>query len=481
MSNRQLFGTDGVRGVAGRAPMTATFALALGVATAEHLRERGTDRPVVVVGRDTRRSGPMLASAVTAGLTAGGADVVDLGIMPTAGVSFLVRALEAAAGVVVSASHNPYDDNGLKLFGADGAKLADAEEASLEARLDGHADAFPEHTGLALGSVRRYRHEDGQYLRFLLGNAPYLDGLRVALDCANGAAYQIAPRVFKQIGARLDVAYDKPDGVNINAECGSTHPEAIRARVQRGGLDVGITFDGDADRALLVDRKGRLVTGDHVLAICAIVRGERHVVATEMTNLGVERYMAAEGVTLHRVAVGDRYVHEKLLAEGWRLGGEQSGHVLFLDKAPTGDGILTALQTLAACRASGVPLETWLDRIPVYPQSLVNVRVPVHAKSAIVTESEVAAAVAEAVDALGDDGRVNLRPSGTEPVVRVMVEAATDEAVEHWSNHVAAAVRRAASRHNGVSDGEAAPAMPTAAAAHDAGPPAGAGDARMGG
>jgi phosphoglucosamine mutase len=481
MSNRQLFGTDGVRGVAGRAPMTATFALALGVATAEHLRERGTDRPVVVVGRDTRRSGPMLASAVTAGLTAGGADVVDLGVMPTAGVSFLVRALEAAAGVVVSASHNPYDDNGLKLFGADGAKLADAEEASLEERLDDHGDTFPEHVGMALDSIRRYRHEDGQYLRFLLGNAPYLDGLRVALDCANGAAYQIAPRVFKQIGARLDVAYDKPDGANINAECGSMHPEAIRARVKRGGLDVGITFDGDADRALLVDRKGRLVTGDHVLAICSVVRGEQHVVATEMTNLGVERYMAAEGVTLHRVAVGDRYVHEKLLAEGWRLGGEQSGHVLFLDKAPTGDGILTALQTLAACRASGVPLEAWLDRIPVYPQSLLNVRVPANAKSAIVAESEVAAAVAEAVDALGDDGRVNLRPSGTEPVVRVMVEAATDEAVEHWSNHVAAAVRRAASRHNGVSESAAAPTVTKPATTLESGSPAAAGDARVGG
>ena len=379
MSNRHLFGTDGIRGIAGRTPMTAPFALMLGLATAEHLRDRGTDRPVVVVGRDTRRSGPMLASAVTAGLTAGGADVVDLGVLPTPGVSHLVRALDAAAGVVVSASHNPFEDNGLKLFGADGAKLADAEEAALEARMnvldDGTVAALggSERTGAHLGEVRRYRFEDGHYVRFLLGNAPFLDGLRVALDCANGAAYRIAPRVFEQIGARLEVAGAKPDGLNINAACGSTHPEAVRERVLRGGFDVGITFDGDADRVLLVDRSGRLVTGDHVIAINALVRGDANVVATQMTNLGTERYLADEGVALHRVQVGDRYVHEKLLAEGWRLGGEQSGHVLFLDKAPTGDGILTALQTLAACRASGVPLETWMDRIPSYPQTLVNI------------------------------------------------------------------------------------------------------------
>jgi phosphoglucosamine mutase len=460
MSTRHLFGTDGIRGVAGRTPMTAPFALMLGLATAEHLRDRGTDRPVVVVGRDTRRSGPMLASAVTAGLTAGGADVVDLGVMPTPGVSHLVRALEAAAGVVVSASHNPFEDNGLKLFGADGAKLADAEEAALEARmnaLDGGSVAAlggAERTGAHLGQVRRYRFEDGHYQRFLLGNAPFLDGLRVALDCANGAAYRIAPRVFEQIGARLEVAAAKPDGLNINAACGSTHPDAVRDRVLRGGFDVGVTFDGDADRVLLVDRRGRLVTGDHMIAINALVRGDAHVVATQMTNLGTERYLANEGVALHRVQVGDRYVHEKLLAEGWRLGGEQSGHVLFLDKAPTGDGILTALQTLAACRASGVPLETWMDRIPSFPQTLINVAVPLGAKAQLAEDAAVRAAVADAEAALGADGRINVRPSGTESLVRVMVEAATDDLVAQWSAHVADAVRRAASH------GTAAPASP---------------------
>ena len=452
MSTRHLFGTDGIRGVAGRTPMTAPFALMLGLATAEHLRDRGTDRPAVVVGRDTRRSGPMLASAVTAGLNAGGADVVDLGVMPTPGVSHLVRALEAAAGVVVSASHNPFEDNGLKLFGADGAKLADAEEFALEARMNaldrGSVAALggDERTGAHLGQVRRYRFEDGHYVRFLLGNAPFLDGLRVALDCANGAAYKIAPRVFEQIGARLEVAAAKPDGLNINAGCGSTHPEAVRERVLRGGFDVGVTFDGDADRVLLVDRRGRLVTGDHMIAINALVRGDANVVATQMTNLGTERFLAGEGVALHRVQVGDRYVHEKLLAEGWRLGGEQSGHVLFLDKAPTGDGILTALQTLAACRASGVPLEAWMDRIPSFPQTLVNVVVPHGAKALLAGDPVVLAAVADAETALGADGRVNVRPSGTESLVRVMIEAADDALVAQWSTHVADAVRRAASQ-----------------------------------
>jgi phosphoglucosamine mutase len=366
-----------------------------------------------------------------------------------------VRALDAAAGVVVSASHNPFADNGLKVFGADGAKLADAEEAALEERLGRGAVEPRERSGADLGAVRRYRTEDGHYVRFLLGHAPYLDGLRVALDCANGAAYQIAPRVFKQIGARLEVTHDKPDGLNINAGCGSTHPEVLRQRVQQGGFDVGVTFDGDADRALLVDRHGRLVTGDHVLVINALVRGEKHVVATQMSNLGTERYLAEHGVTLHRVQVGDRYVHEKLLDEGWRLGGEQSGHILFLDKAPTGDGILTALQTLAACRASGVALEEWVERIPSFPQTLANVPVPAAVKRGLADDDAVAAAIAEATGALGHDGRVNVRPSGTEALVRVMVEAASDELVERWSTHVVAAVRAAAAR--GVSAAAVAP------------------------
>jgi len=446
MSLRRFFGTDGIRGVAGTTPMTAAFALALGSATAEHLWARRGERPTLVVGRDTRRSGPMLVSAVTAGLTSRGANVVDLGVMPTAGVSHMVAALDAHAGVMVSASHNPFDDNGLKIFGPDGAKLADEEEAELELRLDAPPESLAQRTGRDLGRVDRYRSEDGHYLRFLLGQAPYLDGLRVGLDCAHGAAYQLAPRLFQQIGARLDVSFAKPDGANINDACGSTHPAALQKRVVDLGLDVGISFDGDADRALLVDRRGRLVTGDHVLAICAVVRGEKGVVATTMTNLGTERYLAARGIRLHRVAVGDRYVLEGLRSEGLRLGGEQSGHVLFLDKAPTGDGILTALQVLAACRTSGRPLESWMDEIPVYPQALLSVRVPAAAKGVVCAEREVVAAVADAEADLRADGRVNVRPSGTEALVRVMVEAPTQAQVDRWTQHVAGAVRSAAER-----------------------------------
>jgi len=446
MNARRYFGTDGIRGVAGHAPMTAAFALALGGAIAEHLWAKNRERPLVVIGRDTRRSGPMLVAAVTAGLTARGANVVDLGVVPTPGVSHLLRALGAHAGVVVSASHNPFDDNGLKVFGPDGAKLSDDEEAALELRLDDPTNGDPVRTGTELGRVDRYRTEDGHYLRFLLSQAPYLDGLRVALDCAHGAAFLLAPRVFERIGARLEVLNAKPDGRNINEGCGSTHPDAVRERVLASGLDVGVTFDGDADRALLVDRHGRLVTGDHVLAICAVMRGERAVVTTHMTNLGTERYLAERGVTLQRVAVGDRYVLEGLRAGGLRLGGEQSGHVLFLDKAPTGDGILTALQVLAACRTSGKPLEAWMDEIPEYPQALVSVRVPAEAKDGLANAPEVAAAVARAEDALGEDGRVLLRASGTEPVVRVMVEAATQDAVERWVDHLTGAVRHAAER-----------------------------------
>ncbi len=446
MSARRYFGTDGIRGVAGANPMTATFALELGAATADHLHQRNGSRPTVVVGRDTRRSGPMLVAAMTAGLTSRGADVVDLGVMPTPGVSHMVRALGAQAGVVVSASHNPFDDNGLKLFGPDGAKLTDEEEAELELRLEAGGDGAPARMGAELGRASRYRSEDGHYVRFLLQQAPYLDGLRVGLDCAHGAAYALAPAVFQRIGARLDVINAKPDGTNINAECGSTHPQALSERVVAAGLDAGVTFDGDADRALLVDRRGRLVSGDHILAICAIARGERTVVATHMTNLGTERYLAERGIALRRVAVGDRYVLEGLRAEGLTLGGEQSGHVLFLDKAPTGDGILTALQVLAACRASDRPLETWVDEIPVFPQRLVSLRVPVAAKDGLADDPEVAAAIAAATADLGDEGRVLVRASGTEPLLRVMVEAATQEAVDRWTERLAAAIKGAAER-----------------------------------
>jgi phosphoglucosamine mutase len=440
--SRSWFGTDGVRGVAGRSPMNAESAFALGRATAERLRETGAARPRIVLGVDTRWSSAMLRHAFTAGALSRGADVVFAGVMPTPGVSFLTRTLGADAGVVVSASHNPFDDNGIKIFASSGDKLPDAEEAAIEAWIDRDGDG--EVVSDAIGRSQRYRLQEGAYRDFLLEHAPYLDGLRVGLDCANGAASDLAPEVFGRIGARVQVIHADPDGRNINVACGSTHPAAIQDYVRANGLDVGVTFDGDADRALLVDARGRLVTGDHAMAIVARVRGDREVVGTVMTNLGVERWLDQHGVRTHRTQVGDRYVHQELVRRGLRLGGEASGHLLFLDKAPTGDGLLTALRTLAAVRTSGRPLEHWMDEIPTYPQVLRNVRVEPSAKSAAAGHPDVVAAVAEVERELADEGRVNLRPSGTEPLVRVMVEGRDADRVEAYAARVADVVTRVA-------------------------------------
>ena len=442
-STRRYFGTDGVRGVAGTEPVTATFALRLGVAAAESLKASGISRPTVVVGTDTRRSGPMLMHALAAGLTSRGADVTLAGVIPTPGVSYLTRHLGADAGVVVSASHNPFEDNGIKFFSAAGEKLSDEAEARIEARLDEGLDTLEPVTGTVIGTSRRYKRQKDDYAEFLLAHAPYLDGLRVGLDCANGSSYLIAPEVFKKLGARLDVINARPDGDNINVRSGSTHPQALQARVVAAGLDVGVTFDGDADRALLVDRRGRLVTGDHMLAICAVVRGEKRVVATLMSNGGTEHYLKEQGVALLRAQVGDRYVFEALRREGLTLGGEQSGHLLFLDKAPTGDGLLSALQTLAAVQKSGRSLEAWVDSIPIYPQTLLNVRVTPHIKAQLAAHEEVQAALREAEARLGE-GRINLRPSGTEALVRVMVEGPDRERVETLAKEVAVVIEKVA-------------------------------------
>ena len=440
MTNRRYFGTDGVRGVAGEHPMTATFAFRLGVAAAETLKREGIEKPRFAIGMDTRRSGPMLAHALVAGLTARGADAIWLGVIPTPGVSHLTRSLGADAGVVVSASHNPYHDNGIKFFNARGEKLSDETEEAIEALLEEDLEALPPVTREAVGRSSRYRRDDADYQRFLLSHAPYLDGMKVGLDCANGAASDIAPSVFTQIGARLDVVNATPDGENINVKCGSTHPEPLQERVRIHGLEVGVAFDGDADRAILVDRRGRLVTGDHVLAICAIVRGEKEVVATSMSNLGVEQYLEGHGVTLHREKVGDRYVFEGLRSRGLQLGGEQSGHLLFLDKSPTGDGILTALQLLSAVRKSRRSLEAWMDEIRVFPQTIRNVTVPADIKDRVSQDPAVKRAVAEAEDRFAGSGRVNVRASGTEPLVRIMVEGPTFEEISEVAEKIASEI-----------------------------------------
>lgn len=438
---REFFGTDGIRGVAGQHPLTAGFTVKLGVALAELLGGSAV-RGRFLLGMDTRRSGQMLAQAITAGLTARGADVTVLGVIPTPAVAYLTRELGATAGIMISASHNPFQDNGIKIFNSNGEKLSDELEAEIEQFIAGEPE-LREVTHENIGVVENDSGETEKYFRFLLDNAPFLDGLKVGLDCANGAASELAPRVFKQIGARLEVLSGEPDGININDGCGSTHPELLRQRVMDYALDVGVTFDGDADRTQLIDRKGRLVTGDHMLAILALSRGEQEVVATVMSNLGTEKFLNDNGVTLHRTAVGDRYVSEELRKRGISLGGEQSGHLLMLDRAPTGDGILSALQVLAAVRASDISLEEWMDRIPVYPQLLTNVQVAADSKHAIARHPDLQAAVDSVAERLGRDGRVNVRPSGTEALVRVMIEGPDNETVEALSVELVKAVEAA--------------------------------------
>lgn len=434
MTERKYFGTDGVRAVAGAFPLTSDWVMRLGAAAGEVLKRRNS-RASVVIGKDTRQSGDMLEAALAAGLTSRGVNVIHLGVLPTPGVSYLTRHLQADAGVVISASHNPYQDNGIKFFGADGQKLNDATELEIEAAIDDVANFAPV-TGVDLGSVTNYTEAERLYTAFLRSHAPDLSGLKIALDCANGAAYRVAPKVFQAAGADVFAVYTTPDGRNINRDCGSTHMDHLRLIVREGDYDLGVAFDGDADRALLVDSRGNLIHGDHMLLLGARARGEKAVVATIMTNMALEVKLREAGIPLERTAVGDRYVHERLHSKGLNLGGEQSGHVLFLDVSPTGDGVLTALLTLAAMKRLGTTLDELHDDLVMFPQTLVNVRVG--DKKAIARDAAVQQAVVDAERKLAGKGRINLRPSGTENLIRVMVEG-QDETEIH---EIAAAVAK---------------------------------------
>lgn len=418
MSERKYFGTDGVRAVAGAFPLTAAWVMALGAAAGEVLKQQNP-RASVVIGKDTRQSGDMLEAALAAGLTSRGVNVIHVGVLPTPGVSYLTRHLNADAGVVISASHNPYEDNGIKFFGADGQKLRDATELEIEAAID-RVDTLPPVTGVDLGGVTNYAEAERLYVNYLRTHAPDLSGLRIAMDCANGAAYRVGPKVFQAAGADVFAVYTTPDGRNINRECGSTHLDHLQRIVREGKYDLGVAFDGDADRALFVDSRGNVVHGDHMLLLNARARGEKAVVTTIMANMGLEVKLREAGIPLERTAVGDRYVHERLHDQHLTLGGEQSGHILFLDVSPTGDGVLTALLTLASMRATQTTLDELHDDLVMYPQTLVNVRVA--DKKAIAVDPAVQAAVTDAEARLHGKGRVNLRPSGTENLIRVMVE-----------------------------------------------------------
>ncbi|WDA58518.1 phosphoglucosamine mutase [Deinococcus aquaticus] len=418
MSERKYFGTDGVRAVAGAFPLTASWVMQLGAAAGEVLKEQNP-RASVVIGKDTRQSGDMLEAALAAGLTSRGVTVIHVGVLPTPGVSYLTRHLKADAGVVISASHNPYEDNGIKFFGADGQKLRDATELQIEAAID-RVDALPPVTGVDLGGVTNYAEAERLYVNYLKTHAPDLSGLRIAMDCANGAAYRVGPKVFQAAGADVFAVYTTPDGRNINRECGSTHLDHLQRIVREGKYDLGVAFDGDADRALFVDSRGNVVHGDHMLLLNARARGEKAVVTTIMANMALEVKLNEAGIPLERTAVGDRYVHERLHDQHLTLGGEQSGHILFLDVSPTGDGVLTALLTLGSMRATQTTLDELHDDLVMYPQTLVNVRVA--DKKAIAVDPAVQAAVTDAEAKLHGKGRVNLRPSGTENLIRVMVE-----------------------------------------------------------
>ncbi len=443
----RLFGTDGVRGVANR-DLTAELALDLSVAAAHVLADAGEfagHRPVAVVGRDPRLSGQFLSAAVTAGLASAGVDVLDAGVLPTPAIAYLTDALGADLGVMLSASHNPMPDNGVKFFARGGVKLDDAVEDAVEARM---REPWQRPVAGGVGRIQPLADAAERDLDHLLGALPHsLVGLRVVVDAANGAASLVAPEALRRAGADVVAIHCEPDGLNINDGCGSTHLGPLTAAVREHGADVGIAHDGDADRCLAVDDRGQVVDGDQILAVLALGLRDRgalardSVVATVMSNLGFRQAMAREGIEFVETAVGDRYVLEAMRAGGYNLGGEQSGHVVLLDHATTGDGVLTALQLLSRVAATGRPLRELAAVMDRLPQVLVNVTGV--DRSRFDGSAELAAAVAGAQAELGGTGRVLLRPSGTEPLVRVMVEAVTAEQAQDVADRLAGSVRAA--------------------------------------
>lgn len=446
---RQYFGTDGIRGRVGEAPITPDFVMRLGYAAGRVLAVTegqlpSGERPAVVIGKDTRISGYMLESALQAGLSAAGVDVLLLGPMPTPAVAYLTRALRAQAGIVISASHNPFDDNGIKFFSAAGTKLPDKTEAAIEAGLAEPMRTMP---SARLGKARRINDAAGRYIEFCKSTFPTeldLRGLKLVLDCAHGATYHIAPHVFHELGAEVHAIGNQPDGLNINHECGSACPKALQQAVLQQRADLGIAFDGDGDRLLMVDAAGQVFDGDPLLYIIARNRHQSGllkggVVGTLMSNLGLEHALARLQVPFARAKVGDRHVLELMQQQGWQLGGETSGHIICLDKHSSGDGIISALQVLHALRLNHATLSEYSKDLRLYPQVLINV--PLAKKADFATSSAVLTALAEAERTLNGTGRVLLRPSGTEPVVRVMVEGEALPLVQRLAEDIAGALR----------------------------------------
>lgn len=441
--SRKYFGTDGVRGVANEM-LTPELAFQIGSAAGRWMGRQGV-APRAAMGRDTRRSGPMLGAALGAGLCSTGIDVVAMGVVPTGGISFVARTGDYGLGIVISASHNPAPDNGIKLIGHDGCKLPDEEEEAIEALMEEDAGSRP--TGEKVGRLQTSRDEVGRYMQFLERIVPErLEGLTVAVDAAHGAAYELAPEIMRRLGADVISAGDRPDGMNINAEGGATKPEAVQALTKETGADLGVAFDGDADRAVFSDDQGRLINGDRTMAIwCGHWSREGRldpsvVVGTVMSNGGFERYMLSQGVQVERTPVGDKHVSAKLREIGGRIGGEQSGHVIFPQHSPTGDGLVTALEILRVLKREGRPASEFYGDYESWPQVLVNVQVS--DQEGWDGRDAVREALAWAQDELDGHGRAVVRASGTQPMIRVMVEADECELRDHAADRIVEALTK---------------------------------------
>lgn len=443
--NNKYFGTDGVRGTVGEFPITADFMLRLGRAAGIVLAKG--EKRAVVIGKDTRISGYMFESALEAGLAAAGANVFLLGPMPTPAVAYLTRTLYACAGIVISASHNPYLDNGIKFFSADGEKLPDEVETAIETALEG---PFTTVDSTRLGKASRVDDAAGRYIEFCKGTTPFgmsLESVKITLDCANGATYKVAPAVLRELGAKVHAIADDPNGMNINDHCGSTEPELMQSEVLRTGSDVGIALDGDGDRVVMADHEGTLVDGDELLYILAMARQKAGtlvggVVGTVMSNFGLELALSASGIPFERTPVGDRHIHRALIRNGWKLGGETSGHLLCLDRASTGDGIVMALQVLEVMVQTGKRLSELKAGLQKFPQTMINVPVGANGRKMLSQSGVIRDAVKDIEAELNGAGRVILRPSGTEPLIRVTLEGSDSTQVQRLAQQLADTVRQ---------------------------------------
>ncbi len=448
-SNKKLFGTDGIRGVANQYPMTAEVALSLGRALA-HVFKNGHRHRRILIGKDTRLSGYMLEMALASGICSMGADVLLLGPMPTPGIAFLTSAMRADAGVVISASHNPFQDNGIKVFDRYGYKLPDSMELEIEDIVLSGKIANLRPTAGDIGKAKRVEEAKGRYIEFVKGTFPKdlnLDGCKIVLDCAHGAAYEIAPIVFGELGAELICLGVSPNGLNINQESGALNPERLAAKVKESGATLGIGLDGDADRVVLIDEKGQLIDGDAVIAVCGellLQQGrlkKNTVVGTLMSNLGLEKYLNARGAQLIRVPVGDRYIIEEMRKTGFNFGGESSGHMIFFDQSTTGDGMIAALQVLAIMMTQKKSLSELVSSYYAYPQVLKNIRVKRREDMSLVPT--IMKKIKEVEQSLGDSGRVLVRYSGTEPLIRVMVEGQELQVIDEMSSAIVTTISQA--------------------------------------